>query len=106
MIPLNYLIYIYIVGDPRIQEAKVIWVESDATSWIKNKQKVSKGEPALEIIVEKDDAVCNGDACVPVLNLIDTQRSIPYGFQQVRELLGNSCAFDQVVQVRHQTSCV
>jgi DNA-directed RNA polymerase V subunit 1 len=113
VIPLNYLIYIYIVGDPRIQEAKVIWVESDATSWVKNKEKVSKGEPALEIIVEKDDAVRNGDAwrttidaCIPVLNLIDTQRSIPYGIQQVRELLGNSCAFDQVVQVRHQTSCV
>ncbi|CAD6245022.1 unnamed protein product [Miscanthus lutarioriparius] len=49
----------------------------------------SKGEPALEIIVEKDDAVSNGDAwrttidaCLPVLDLIDTRRSIPYGIQQ------------------------
>ena len=46
----------------------------------------SKGEPALEILVEKDDAVSNGDAwrttidaCLPVLDLIDTLRSIPYG---------------------------
>ena len=39
------------------------------------------------------------DACIPVMNLIDTQRSIPYGIQQVRELLGISCSFDQVVQV-------
>lgn len=106
MAPLNYLMSFCIVGDPRIQEAKVIWVESDATSWVENKQKVSKGEPALEIIVEKDEAVRNGDAwrttidaCIPVLNLIDTKRSIPYGIQQVRELLGISCAFDQVVQV-------
>ncbi|CAN6277580.1 unnamed protein product [Urochloa humidicola] len=38
------------------------------------------------------------DACIPVLNLIDTQRSTPYGIQQVKELLGISCAFDQVVQ--------
>ncbi|AQK60585.1 DNA-directed RNA polymerase V subunit 1 [Zea mays] len=95
-----------IKGDPRIQAAKVIWVESDAASWVKHTRKVSKGESALEIIVEKDDAVSNGDAwrtaidaCLPVLNLIDTRRSIPYGIQQVRELIGISCAFDQVVQV-------
>ena len=55
-------------------------------SWVKNTRKVSKGEPALEIIVEKDDAISNGDAwrktidaCLPVLDLIDTLRSIPYG---------------------------
>ncbi|KAF8776332.1 hypothetical protein HU200_003555 [Digitaria exilis] len=94
-----------IKGDPRIQTAKIIWVESDATSWVKNTRKESKGEPALEIIVEKDEAVRNGDAwrtamdaCIPVLNLIDTRRSTPYGIQQVKELLGISCAFDQVVQ--------
>ncbi|KAG2648561.1 DNA-directed RNA polymerase V subunit 1-like [Panicum virgatum] len=94
-----------IKGDPRIQAAKIIWVESDATSWVKNTRKTPKGEPALEIIVEKDEAVQNGDAwrttmdaCIPVLNLIDTRRSIPYGIQQVTELLGISCAFDQVVQ--------
>ena len=52
---LNGLVFICSVGDPRIQAAKVIWVESDATSWVKNTRKVSKGEPALEIIVEKDD---------------------------------------------------
>ncbi|CAL5023974.1 unnamed protein product [Urochloa decumbens] len=94
-----------IKGDPRIQAAKIIWVESDATSWVKNTQKAPKGEPALEIIVEKDEAVRNGDAwrtvmdaCIPLLNLIDTRRSVPYGIQQVKELLGISCAFDQVVQ--------
>lgn len=101
----SVLLDIIIKGDPRIQAAKIIWVESDATSWVKNTRKVSKGEPALEIIVEKDEAVRNGDAwrttmdaCLPVLNLIDTRRSIPYGIQQVKELLGISCAFDQAVQ--------
>ncbi|KAG8069778.1 hypothetical protein GUJ93_ZPchr0006g43953 [Zizania palustris] len=94
-----------IKGDPRIQVAKIVWVGSDATSWVKNTQKASKGEPAVEIIVEKEEALHHGDAwrtamdaCIPVLNLIDTRRSIPYGIQQVRELLGISCAFDQVVQ--------
>ncbi|KAF0935654.1 hypothetical protein E2562_035104 [Oryza meyeriana var. granulata] len=93
------------IGDPRIQEAKIVWVGSDAASWVKNTQKASKGEPAVEIIVEEEEALHSGDAwrttmdaCIPVLNLIDTQRSIPYGIQQVRELLGISCAFDQVVQ--------
>uniref|UniRef100_A0A0E0CFS0 DNA-directed RNA polymerase n=1 Tax=Oryza meridionalis TaxID=40149 RepID=A0A0E0CFS0_9ORYZ len=94
-----------IKGDPRIQEAKIVWVGSDATSWVKNTQKASKGEPAVEIIVEEEEALHIGDAwrttmdaCIPVLNLIDIRRSIPYGIQQVRELLGISCAFDQVVQ--------
>uniref|UniRef100_A0ACD5V8S4 Uncharacterized protein n=1 Tax=Avena sativa TaxID=4498 RepID=A0ACD5V8S4_AVESA len=94
-----------IKGDPRIQEAKITWVGSDATSWVKHAKKVSKGEPAVELVVEKNEALQNGDAwriamdaCIPVINLIDTRRSIPYGIQQVRELLGISCSFDQVVQ--------
>ncbi|CAM0946849.1 unnamed protein product [Alopecurus aequalis] len=94
-----------IKGDPRIQEAKITWVGSDATSWVKHTKKISKGEPAVELIVEKNEASQNGDAwriamdaCIPVINLIDTRRSIPYGIQQVRELLGISCSFDQVVQ--------
>ncbi|KAM0856622.1 hypothetical protein ACQ4PT_049017 [Festuca glaucescens] len=94
-----------IKGDPRIQEAKITWVGSDATSWVKHTKKASKGEPAVEIIVEKGEALQNGDAwriamdaCIPVMNLIDTRRSIPYGIQQVRKLLGIACSFDQVVQ--------
>jgi DNA-directed RNA polymerase-5 subunit 1 len=98
-------------GDPRIQEAKITWVGSDATSWVKHTNKGSKGEPAVEIVVEKNEAMQNGDAwrivmdaCIPVINLIDTRRSIPYGIQQVRKLIGISCSFDQVVQVR--PSCI
>ncbi|XP_047078712.1 DNA-directed RNA polymerase V subunit 1-like [Lolium rigidum] len=94
-----------IKGDPRIQEAKITWVGSDATSWVKHTKKASKGEPAVEIVVEKGEALQNGDAwgiamdaCIPVMNLIDTRRSIPYGIQQVRKLLGIACSFDQVVQ--------
>ncbi|XP_051186428.1 DNA-directed RNA polymerase V subunit 1 isoform X2 [Lolium perenne] len=94
-----------IKGDPRIQEAKITWVGSDATSWVKHTKKASKGEPALEIVVEKGEALQNGDAwriamdaCIPVMNLIDTRRSIPYGIQQVQKLLGIACSFDQVVQ--------
>ncbi|KAK1614973.1 hypothetical protein QYE76_020490 [Lolium multiflorum] len=99
------LLHTIVKGDPRIQEAKITWVGSDATSWVKHTKKASKGEPAVEIVVEKGEALQRGDAwritmdaCIPVMNLIDTRRSIPYGIQQVRELLGIACSFDQVVQ--------
>lgn len=39
------------------------------------------------------------DCCLPVLNVIDTHRSIPYAIKQVEQLLGISCAFEQAVQV-------
>lgn len=61
---------------------------------------------ALDVVLEKSVVKKSGDAwrivldcCLPVLHLIDTSRSIPYAIQQVQELLGVSCAFDQAVQV-------
>jgi DNA-directed RNA polymerase-5 subunit 1 len=39
------------------------------------------------------------DACVPVMDLIDTTRSTPYNIQEVYEVFGISCAFDRVKQV-------
>jgi hypothetical protein len=57
-------------------------------------------------VLKKDDAVSNGDAwrttinaCLPVLNLIDTWSSIPHDIQQVKEHIGILYAFDQVVHV-------
>ena len=40
---LNGLVFICSAGDPRIQAAKVIWVESDATSWVKTHTEGIKG---------------------------------------------------------------
>lgn len=58
------------------------------------------------MVIEKSAAPHNGDAwrtamdaCLPVMRLIDARRSIPYGVQQIRELFGISCAFDQAVEV-------
>ncbi|XBI44264.1 hypothetical protein VPH35_108919 [Triticum aestivum] len=106
----SVLLETVIKGDPRIQDAKIMWVGSDATPWVKDTKKVSNGEPAVEIIVEKKEARKNGDAwriamdaCIPVINLIDTRRSIPHGIREVRELLGISCTFDQVVQCLSRT---
>ncbi|KAL6010462.1 hypothetical protein ACLOJK_000895 [Asimina triloba] len=86
--------------------AKIVWIDSDATTWIRNKGKLRKGEIAVEAVVEKDSARFRGDAwgvvidsCLPVIHLIDTTRSTPYGIQQIQKLLGISCAFDQSVQV-------
>ncbi|WOL06512.1 DNA-directed RNA polymerase V subunit 1 isoform X1 [Canna indica] len=92
-------------GNPRIFEAKIVWIGPEATSWVRNSQKTPKGELGLEIVVEKDSVRENGDAwriamdaCLPVIHLIDTSRSVPYGIQQIQDLLGISCAFDQSVQ--------
>nr|CAD1827415.1 unnamed protein product [Ananas comosus var. bracteatus] len=92
-------------GDPRVHEAKVVWVGPDATSWVRNSSNTLKGELAVEMVIEKSAAPHNGDAwrtamdaCLPVMRLIDARRSIPYGVQQIRELFGISCAFDQAVE--------
>ncbi|XWS74551.1 hypothetical protein CRYUN_Cryun01aG0007800 [Craigia yunnanensis] len=94
-----------IKGDPRICSANIIWVSPDTTTWIRNASKTQKGELALDVVLEKSAVKQNGDTwrtvidcCLPVLNLIDTQRSIPYAIKQVQELLGISCAFEQAVQ--------
>ncbi|CAL5026852.1 unnamed protein product [Urochloa decumbens] len=95
-----------IKGDPRVQDAKVIWVEPELTCWVQNSSAKQKGELALEITVEKAAAAESGgtwgvamDACVPVMDLIDTTRSVPYNIQEVQEVFGTSCVFDRVRQV-------
>ncbi|KAK8293876.1 hypothetical protein V6Z11_D06G218800 [Gossypium hirsutum] len=99
------LLQTVIKGDPRICSAKIIWVNPDATTWIRNPSKTQKGELALEVVLEKSAVKQNCDAwrtvidcCLPVLNIIDTHRSIPYAIKQVEQLLGISCAFEQAVQ--------
>ncbi|XVE68305.1 hypothetical protein DITRI_Ditri09bG0056900 [Diplodiscus trichospermus] len=94
-----------IKGDPRICSANIIWVSPDSTTWIRNSSETRKGELALDVVLEKSAVKQNGDAwrtvidcCLPVLNLIDTQRSIPYAIKQVQELLGISSTFEQAVQ--------
>ncbi|XP_008465860.1 DNA-directed RNA polymerase V subunit 1 [Cucumis melo] len=94
-----------IKGDPRIKSASVIWISPDSTSWQKNPSRWQDGELALDVCLEKSALKQNGDAwrnvldcCLPVLHLIDTRRSVPYAIKQVQELLGISCAFDQMIQ--------
>ena len=50
----------HLIGDPRVQEAKLIWVEPQLTHWVKNSSAEQKGELALEITVEKIAAAQNG----------------------------------------------
>lgn len=99
------LLEIIVKGDPRVDAVNIIWSGPDATSWVRNPHRNVRGELALEVVVQKGEAKKNGDAwgvvldaCLPVMHLIDTTRSIPYGIQQIKELLGISCTFDQAVQ--------
>ncbi|CAE6040230.1 unnamed protein product [Arabidopsis arenosa] len=94
-----------IKGDPRICSANIIWNSSDMTTWIRNRHASRRGEWVLDVTVEKSAVKQSGDAwrvvidaCLSVLHLIDTKRSIPYSIKQVQELLGLSCAFEQAVQ--------
>lgn len=95
-----------LTGDSRVKMANIIWIDPDTTPWVRKSEKARKGELALEVVVEKDCVKQRGDTwrivldcCLPVMNLINAKRSIPYGVQQIQELLGISCAFDQSVQV-------
>ncbi|CAD5181109.1 unnamed protein product [Musa acuminata subsp. malaccensis] len=92
-------------GDPRVHEVKIVWIGPDATSWVGSSCKTLKGDLGLEVVLGQDAVRQSGDAwrtvldaCLPVMHLIDTGRSIPYGIQQIQEVLGISCAFDQAVQ--------
>jgi DNA-directed RNA polymerase-5 subunit 1 len=96
----------HLIGDPRVQDAKVIWIGPESTCWVQNSSAEQKGELALEITVEKVATAESGgtwgvamDACLPVMDLIDTSRSTPYNIQEVHKVLGISFVFDRVTQV-------
>ncbi|KAJ6825361.1 DNA-directed RNA polymerase V subunit 1 [Iris pallida] len=98
-------------GDPRIHAVNIVWVGPDVTTWVKNPSRSLKGELALEVSVEKVAARRSGDAwstvldaCLPVMHLLNTTRSIPSGIQQIEEFLGISCAFDQ--SIRRLSKCL
>ncbi|XP_020576180.1 DNA-directed RNA polymerase V subunit 1 [Phalaenopsis equestris] len=93
-----------IKGDSRVDSANIIWVEPTNSSSVRDRRPL-KGELAIEIFVGRSYARQNGDAwrtvldaCLPVMHLIDTRRSVPYGIKQVEDLLGISCSFEQSVQ--------
>ncbi|XP_076899712.1 DNA-directed RNA polymerase V subunit 1-like [Bidens hawaiensis] len=94
-----------IKGDPRVKEANITWINSETTVWIKNPSKDQKGDLAVDVVLEKESVKKSGDAwrtvmdaCLPVIHLIDTTRSIPYAIKEVENLLGIACAFEQAVQ--------
>ncbi|KVH88101.1 Aspartate decarboxylase-like domain-containing protein [Cynara cardunculus var. scolymus] len=94
-----------IKGDPRVREANITWISPETTAWIRNPSKDTKGELAIDVVLEKEAVKKSGDAwrtvmdsCLPIIHLIDTRRSIPYAIKQVEGLLGISCAFEQAVQ--------
>ncbi|XP_037417078.1 DNA-directed RNA polymerase V subunit 1-like [Triticum dicoccoides] len=94
-----------IKGDPRVQEVNIIWVEPQDTCWVQNSGIEQKGELALVITMDKNSTGESGDvwgtamdACTPVMDLIDTTRSVPYSIQRVQEGFGISSAFGRVTQ--------
>lgn len=89
-----------------MKEASITWISPETTAWIRNPSKDQKGELAIDVVLEKEAVKKSGDAwrtvmdaCLPIIHLIDTTRSIPYAIKQVEDLLGIACAFEQAVQV-------
>uniref|UniRef100_A0A0D9YKG3 DNA-directed RNA polymerase subunit n=1 Tax=Oryza glumipatula TaxID=40148 RepID=A0A0D9YKG3_9ORYZ len=96
-----------IKGDPRVEEANLVRIEPESTFWVQSSGAEQKGKVALEITVEEAAAAESGNAwgvamnaCIPVMDLIDTTRSMPYDIQQVRQVFGISSAFEKVTQVQ------
>lgn len=94
-------------GDKRVQEVNIVWVEPQETCWVQNSGKEQKGELALVVTMDKNSTGESGDvwgtamdACIPVMDLIDTTRSVPYSIQQVQQVFGISSAFGRVTQVQ------
>ncbi|MCL7023806.1 hypothetical protein MKW94_016863, partial [Papaver nudicaule] len=101
----SILLETIVKGDPRVNMASIVWVNPDTTTWVRRPSKIQKGELAVEVILEKEVVKQHGDtwrtvldSCLPVIHLIDTRRSIPYGIKQLQEIIGISCAFDQAVE--------
>uniref|UniRef100_A0A0D9VAP0 DNA-directed RNA polymerase subunit n=1 Tax=Leersia perrieri TaxID=77586 RepID=A0A0D9VAP0_9ORYZ len=94
-----------IKGDPRVEDVILVRIEPESTCWVQSSGAEQKGEVALEITVEKAAVAESGnawgvamDACIPVMDLIDTTRSVPYNIQQVQHVFGISSAFEKVTQ--------
>ncbi|XP_026407957.1 DNA-directed RNA polymerase V subunit 1-like isoform X1 [Papaver somniferum] len=101
----SILLETIVKGDPRVNMANIVWVNPDTTSWVRRPSKIQKGELAVEVVLEKEVVKQHGDtwrtvmdSCLPIIHLIDTRRSIPYGIKQLQEMIGISCAFDQAVE--------
>lgn len=104
---LQSILHLLFTGDPRVEEANLVRIEPESTFWVQSSGAEQKGEVALEITVEKAAAAESGNAwgvamnaCIPVMDLIDTTRSMPYDIQQVRQVFGISSAFEKVTQVQ------
>uniref|UniRef100_A0A3B6LSW6 DNA-directed RNA polymerase subunit n=1 Tax=Triticum aestivum TaxID=4565 RepID=A0A3B6LSW6_WHEAT len=88
-----------------VQEVNIVWVEPQDTCWVQNSGTEQKGELALVVTMDKYSTGESGDvwgtamdACIPVMDLIDTTRSLPYSIQQVQQGFGISSAFGRVTQ--------
>ncbi|KAL4180669.1 hypothetical protein AMTRI_Chr12g267020 [Amborella trichopoda] len=99
------LLEMIVQGDSRVNMVNIIWIDPDAPSWVRKPCKKERGEIALEVVIDKNVVKQRGDAwrtfldsCLPVMNLIDIKRSIPYGIKQIEEYLGISSAFDLTFQ--------
>ena len=79
---------IIIWGNPRIQAATVIWVESDATSWVKTHGRYQRTSPHWKSLLKKDDSEAWRTTKVASIHQLENQ----YTTKQVEHNLPSWCS--------------
>lgn len=104
--------WVITTGDERLESVKIVQEDCTWPSWHpKTAGVVRPGEEelVLEVVAtsslhqkSKRNMAWNAvmEACVPVMEEVDWQRSMPYSIQEMKHALGIEVAYQMVVQVR------
>lgn len=98
-------------GDEQIQSVKVFWEDrlwnpSALVLSTKEQFKYVNGELVVEVTVKNSASKTRGqawevvkEACLPIMETLDWQRSIPYSIQEIHQNLGVEAAKEVLLQV-------
>ncbi len=98
-------------GDEQIQSVKVVWEDrlwnpSALVLSTKEQFKYVNGELVVEVTVKNSASKTRGqawevvkEACLPIMETLDWQRSIPYSIQEIHQNLGVEAAKEVLLQV-------
>ncbi len=101
----------FFAGDEQIQSVKVVWEDrlwnpSALILSTKEQFKYVNGELVVEVTVKNSASKTRGqawevvkEACLPIMETLDWQRSIPYSIQEIHQNLGIEAAKEVLLQV-------
>lgn len=101
-----------LVGDERLESVRIVREGPTRTTWHKNLfptwHNDLNEELVLEIVVSPTKSKSHRsmawasvkEACLPFMDLVDWNRSMPYSIQEIRHTLGIEAAYEMVTKVR------